>query len=174
MEESHGRKRPTWDEYYMTVALAVASRASCIKIHSGAVIVKDKRILSTGYNGFPPGMKNCFENGQCRKDALGIKWDQKNTGNCFTVHAEVNALLQVAGRDMRGGTLYTVLYPCADCAKNIAGAGISEVVYMRSYKEEGSQTAEIFKQAGITLRKLDYSADDVIGLVKFIAEDKFE
>ncbi len=174
METKHGRDRPTWDDYFMTVALSVASRASCIKIHSGAVIVKDKRILSTGYNGFPPGMESCFEKGECRKDSLGIKWDQKNTGHCFTVHAEVNALLQVAGRDMRGGTLYTVLYPCADCAKNIAGAGIAEIVYLRSYKEKDSQTGEIFKQAGINLRKMDYDSKKVLSLVKFIAEDKFK
>jgi len=173
MEKKHGKERPSWDDYFMTVALGVASRASCLKIHSGAVIVRDKRIISTGYNGFPPGMDSCFERGECRKDALGIKWDQKNTGHCFTVHAEVNALLQVAGTNMKGATLYSVLYPCADCAKNIAGAGIKEVVYLRQYKEKDSQTAEIFKQSGVKLRKLDYDADKVLGLLEFIAKDKF-
>lgn len=166
------RNRPSWDDYFMTVALAVASRASCIKIHSGAVIVKDKRILSTGYNGFPPGIKNCYENQECRKDSLGIKWHEKNTGQCFTVHAEVNALLQTSGQDMRGATLYTVLYPCADCAKNIAGAGIKEVVYLRDYKEVGSPTAEIFKSAGIKLRKMPYDTQKMLELIEFIALDE--
>jgi dCMP deaminase len=173
MDQMGNKKRPDWDEYFMTVALAAASRASCLKIHSGAVIVKNKRILSMGYNGFPSGMKSCFERGECRKDSLGIKWDQKNTGHCFTVHAEVNSLLQVAGRDMRGATLYSVLYPCADCAKNIAGAGIKEVVYLRNYKEKESQTGEIFKQAGIKLRKINYNVIEILDLIKFIAEDKF-
>jgi len=172
METKHERTRPSWDDYFMTVALSVASRASCIKIHTGAVIVKDKRIISTGYNGFPPGMETCFGNGDCRKKRLGIDWTEKNTGHCFTVHAEVNAMIQACGDKMHGGTLYSVLYPCADCAKNMAGAGIKEVVYLRPYKEEDSQTAEIFKQAGIKLRKMDYDTDKMLDLIKFIATDK--
>jgi len=172
METKHGRTRPEWDDYFMNVALAVASRASCIKIHTGAVIVKDKRIVSTGYNGFPPGMKTCFENGVCRKKSLGIDWNEKNSGECFTVHAEVNALIQGNSKDIRGGKLYSVLYPCADCAKNIAGAGIVEVIYLRDYKENGSATAEIFRQAGITLRKMDYDMDGMGKLIKFIATDQ--
>jgi len=174
METKHGRTRPTWDDYFMTVALSVASRASCIKIQTGAVIVKNKRILSTGYNGFPPGMETCFENGECRKKRMGLDWNQKNSGECFTVHAEVNALIQAPGDKIRGGTLYSVLYPCADCAKNIAGAGIKEVVYLRNYKEKGSQTAEIFKLAGISLRKMDYDTKGMMDLINFIATDTRE
>ena len=172
METKHERTRPTWDDYFMNVALAVASRASCIKIHTGAVITKDNRIVSTGYNGFPPGIKTCFERGRCRKRSLGIDWNVKNTGECFTVHAEVNAIIQANPKDMQGGKLYSVLYPCADCAKNIAGAGIKEVIYLRDYKEKGSPTAKIFRQAGIKLRKMNYDLDGMGKLIKFIATDK--
>jgi dCMP deaminase len=173
MESVKGRVRPSWDDYFMTVALAVASRASCIKIQSGAVIVKDNRIVSTGYNGNPKGIKSCFEVGSCRKDLKGIDWGDKNTGNCFAVHAEINSIIYASRKDMDGATLYSVLYPCADCAKAIVGAGIKEVVYLRFYNEKNSQTKEIFDKAGVKVRQLDFEHDKIFDLLKFIATDKF-
>jgi len=173
MDLSHGKERPSWDDYFMTVALAVASRASCIKIHCGAVIVKENRIISTGYNGNPKGIESCFEIGACRKDIKGVDWNEKNTGNCFAVHAEVNAIIYASRKEMEGATLYSVLYPCADCAKAIVGAGVKEVVYLRYYKEKNSQTKEIFDKAGIKVRQLEFEHDKIFDLLKFIATDKF-
>jgi len=173
MEHSKEFSRPTWDDYFMTVALAVASRASCVKIKTGAILVKDKRIISTGYNGHPPGIDSCFVNGGCRKEKKGVKWEEKNTGNCYTVHAEVNALIQTSGENAKGATMYSVLFPCADCAKTIAGAGVKEVVYIRYYHEPDSRTQEIFDLAGIKFRKIDYNAKEVLTMLEQIATDKF-
>jgi len=173
MEHNKEFSRPTWDDYFMTVALAVASRASCVKINGGAVIVKDKRIISTGYNGSPQGIGSCFSLGECRKAKKGVKWEEKNTGNCFAVHAEVNAIIQTSGENMKGATMYSVLFPCADCAKVIVGAGIKEVIYFRNYREQNSQTKEIFDLAGVKLRKMDYDSKEILGKLEHIANDTF-
>jgi dCMP deaminase len=173
MEVINNRARPSWDDYFMTIALAAASRASCIKIHSGAVIVNKNRVISTGYNGYPKGIKSCFDNGFCGKEVKGVNWDEKNTGNCFAVHAEVNAIIYAHRKDMESSILYSVLYPCADCAKTIVGAGIKEVVYLRYYKEKASQTKEIFEKANVIVRKLDFDYEKIFDLLKFIATDNF-
>jgi dCMP deaminase len=145
--------RPSWEESFMFAAYSVATRSSCIHLHTGAVIVKDKRIIAMGYNGAPPGIRNCLEVG-CRKNKKGIKWEERGTGNCRGVHAEVNAMNQIARENLKGTTLYTVYFPCSHCAKAIVASGIIEVVFSKIYKEPDSLTKELFSEAGVKLRKL--------------------
>jgi dCMP deaminase len=147
--------RPSWDESYMFSAISSATRSSCLKIKTGTVIVKDKRIIASGYNGAPPGIDNCLNRG-CRKDEYKENFNHdKGTGNCRGVHAEINAMAQIARENLKGSILYTVFFPCSSCAKAIVGSGIIEVVYMKHYKEPDSLTRELFSEAGIKLRKLD-------------------
>ncbi|MFA5723582.1 MAG: cytidine/deoxycytidylate deaminase family protein [Candidatus Pacearchaeota archaeon] len=146
------QNRPSWDEIFMLSAYESATRASCLHLKTGAVLVKDKRIIASGYNGAPQRNKSCLEIG-CRKDLLGISQDHKRTGNCRGAHAERNAMDQIAREGLKGVTLYTVMFPCSDCAKTIVGNGIVEVVYSMIYKEPDSLTKESFAEAGIKLRE---------------------
>lgn len=152
--EQHEIYRPSWDEMFMFMALGASERGSCKKIKTGAVVVKDKRVIATGYNGAPRGIKNCLERG-CRKEEMGITFEEKGSGHCRGEHAERNAFLQVSCFDSKGGTLYTILHPCEDCAKQIQGAGIREVVYLQNYKEPSKLAQEIFKEGDIYLRKMN-------------------
>jgi dCMP deaminase len=125
--------RPTWDEYFLRIAYAVAERADCRRAKVGCVIVDDrKRIVSTGYNGAPSGDAGCLA-GHCPRGLLtetevppGYNYDE-GPGRCVSIHAEANALLY-AGRDVRGGTLYVTKQPCPTCTKLLRGAGITRVV----------------------------------------------
>jgi len=156
--------RPSWDEYFMMTALLNATRASCEFFKSGAVIVKDKRIIATGYNGAPTGIKNCLELG-CRKKRKGIDLQNKNSGACIGEHAERNALLQISRKDAEGGTMYSVLLPCADCAKQIVGAGIRKVFYNQVYKEPNNLVKEIFEEAGVILENIDIDPQKILEFV---------
>jgi len=140
----------------MLSAYEAATRASCLHIKTGAVIVRDKRIIAAGYNGAPTGIESCLERG-CRKDLLHIPQGQKRTGNCRGAHAERNAMDQIAREDLKGTSLYMVMFPCSDCAKPIVGSGIREVVYSIQYHEPDSLTKELFSEKGIILR--EYSPD---------------
>jgi len=129
-------QRPTWDEYFLIIAQAVATRADCTRRQVGAVIVDtEHRIISTGYNGAPAGDPGCKTAGACPRgrqgtDAVapGSSYDT-GAGSCIAVHAEANALLYADGRATRGATLYCTDQPCDGCARLIAGAGITRVVY---------------------------------------------
>jgi dCMP deaminase len=145
--------RPSWDEYFMMMAEVAATRGNCIKRRVGAVIVVDKQILSTGYNGTPKGIKNCYEGGCPRGAALADSGAA--LGECLGVHAEENAILQAAsyGVSIRGGTLYCTLCPCSYCAKSIINAGIREVVYRESYAMD-EVTRRLFEEAGIKFRNI--------------------
>ncbi|MEM4630781.1 MAG: dCMP deaminase family protein [Candidatus Diapherotrites archaeon] len=144
--------RPTWDEYFMNIAKEVATRSNCIKRKIGAVIVSEKRIVSTGYNGTPRGVKNCNEGGckRCNSFAQsGTKLDE-----CWCSHAEENAIVQAAyhGISTKGATIYTTYNPCLNCSKMIINAGIKEVVYNAEYPL-AENALEMLKQAGIIVRK---------------------
>lgn len=124
---AHGVGRPTWDEYFMTMAHFVATRATCTRRQVGAVIVREKRILTTGYNGSPPGLPHCTDVGCWIVD-----------GHCVrTIHAEQNAIVQAAlhGVSTKGATLYVTAAPCVTCAKLIIAAGIERVVYQEKYTD---------------------------------------
>ncbi len=144
--------RPSWNEIFMMSAYEAATRSSCLTMKTGAVVVKDRRVIASGYNGAPPGIENCLLRG-CRKDGLGVKI--KGTGNCRGAHAERNAMDQIARESLKGTSLYTVFYPCSDCAKEIVGNGVDEVYYSIMYEEPSILTRELFQEAGVKIKELD-------------------
>ncbi len=148
--------RPTWDQYFLDISKVISSRSNCMKRQVGAVIVKDKRIVSTGYNGTPRGVKNCNDGGCARCNSFadsGTKLDE-----CVCSHAEENAIVQAAyhGISIRGGTLYTTYSPCLTCTKMILNAGLVEVVYNEQYPL-GGKPMEMLKEAGVLLRQAKIS-----------------
>lgn len=145
-------ERPDWDTYFMDIAYMVAKRGNCIRRQVAAVIVKDQRLISTGYNGTPRGVKNCFEGG-CARCASDVS-SGSDLGECICSHAEENAITQAAyhGIALRGATLYCTLSPCLICAKMIVNSGIEEVVYEDEY-EFSRQTMSLLKEAGVKCRQ---------------------
>lgn len=146
-------KRPSWDTYFMHIAQVVASRSNCLKRKVAAVVVKDGRIISTGYNGTPRNTKNCFEGGCPRCNTVGPSG--QNLSECFCSHGEENAITQAAyhGIGIKGSTLYTTFSPCLLCTKMIINAGVGEVVYNQEYPLAGPAQA-LLKEAGVSLRKI--------------------
>lgn len=144
--------RPSWDDYFMSIAKVVATRSNCIKRKVAAIIVKDKRIISTGYNGTPRGVRNCNEGGCPRCKAFSESG--KNLGECYCSHGEENAIVQAAyhGISVKGAVLYTTFSPCLICTKMIINAGIAEVVYNAEYPLAGEAFA-LLKEAGVIVRK---------------------
>lgn len=141
--------RYTWDEYFMAICDTVGERGTCDRGRSGAVIVKDKRIVSTGYVGSPVGLPHCDEVGHEFKDT--IHEDGHISKHCVrTTHAEQNAICQAArfGTAIDGGTLYCKMTPCYTCAKMIINAGIKRVVAQKDY-HAGEDTKRVFGEAGI-------------------------
>ncbi|MBN2478332.1 AAA family ATPase [Candidatus Micrarchaeota archaeon] len=154
LNEQYRPDRPTWDNYFMNIAKEVASRSNCIKRKVAAVIVKDKRIISTGYNGTPRGTKNCNEGGCPRCNAFTESG--KNLDECFCSHGEENAIVQAAyhGVSVKGGTIYTTFSPCLYCTRMIINSGIEEVVYNSKYPM-GDSPFKLLKEAGIKVRSLE-------------------
>lgn len=143
-----------WDKRFMEMTALVASWSSCFQDnrHIGAVIVKDKRVMTTGYNGAPSGVENCVEKGECLRRKLNIASGTRHE-LCYAVHAEQNAILQAARQGIRveGATLYCTHQPCVICAKMIINAGIARVVYKEGYPDEFS--LELLQEAGVKLEK---------------------
>lgn len=146
--------RPSWDEYFMEIVNVVKKRSTCIRRQVGALIVMDKRILSTGYNGAPIGLKHCEEVG-CLREKLGVPSGQRHE-LCRALHAEQNAIVQAAnsGISIKGATIYVTDQPCVLCAKMIINAGIKRVVFSGDYPDKLS--TEMLKEAGIELIKFDF------------------
>lgn len=147
MEKIEKITRPSWDEYFMKLAWLVAERSTCVRHHVGAVIVRDKRILTTGYNGAAAGTKDCLELG-CLRNELNIPSGTRHE-ICRAIHAEQNAIIQAGthGININGGTLYCTHSPCILCAKMIANAKIKRVVMSIEYPDETFKN--LFKEAGI-------------------------
>ena len=146
------KNRPDWDEYFMNIAKVVASRSNCMKRHVAAVIVKDKRIISTGYNGTPRGVTNCSEGGCPRCNQFvegGTRLDE-----CLCSHGEENAIVQAAyhGINIKDASLYTTFAPCLMCTKMIINAGIKEVVYNIDYPLNNTALS-LYKEVAIKLRQ---------------------
>lgn len=143
-----------WDKRFMELADTVASWSSCFQENRqvGAVIVKNKRILTTGYNGAPSGVLNCKERGECLRRKLNIASGTR-AELCYAVHAEQNAIIQAAklGVSIDGATLYCTHQPCVICAKMIINSGISRVVYENGYPDDFS--LDLFNQSGVTVEK---------------------
>ena len=151
MNEEH-YIRPSWDEYFMEVANAVAKRATCDRGRSGCVIARDKQILVTGYVGSPRGLSHCDEVGHLLKQVTHE--DGRVSQHCMrTVHAEQNAICQAArlGIGLAGATLYCHMTPCRTCAMLIINCGIVRVVCQRKY-HDGGDTEKMFEQAGVRLQ----------------------
>ena len=145
--------RPSWDEYFIKIAALVAERSTCLRHHVGAIIVKDRRILTTGYNGAPAGLPDCLELG-CLRNQLKIPSGERHE-ICRAIHAEQNAIIQAGkyGQDINGGTIYCTHSPCIVCAKMIVNAGIKRFVTYMDYPDVGG-VRELLKEAGVELAKV--------------------
>lgn len=140
--------RLSWDEYFMQMAELTAKRSTCLRRQVGAVIVKDRHIIATGYNGAPRGLKHCEEKGGCLRQQLGVPSGQRHE-LCRALHAEQNAIIQAAtlGQSIEDGTIYVTHQPCVICAKMIINAGIKCIVVREAYPDE--MATEILDEAGI-------------------------
>ncbi|MBW2038673.1 MAG: cytidine/deoxycytidylate deaminase family protein [Deltaproteobacteria bacterium] len=143
--------RPSWDEYFMEITRLVASRSTCLRRQVGAVIVKDKKILTTGYNGAPSGLAHCLDVG-CLRDKLGIPSGQRHE-LCRGLHAEQNAIIQAAyhGVSIKGATLYCTNLPCIICTKMIINAGITRVVYEQGYADPLAR--QLWEESKVVIEK---------------------
>lgn len=150
--------RPSWDRYFLDLCEAVSKRATCDRGKNGCVIVKDRRILSTGYVGSPAGLPHCDEAGHDMRKVLDSKGNA--TQHCVrTIHAEQNALIQAAkfGTALDGATLYCKMTPCRTCAMLIINAGIKRVVCEKRYHDD-KESIEMFNHVGV---KIDVLSDEV-------------
>lgn len=140
-------QRPCWDEYFIQIAKLVATRSTCLRRQVGALLVKERNILATGYNGVPTGITHCDVTG-CLRDQLNVPSGERHE-LCRGLHAEQNAIIQAArhGANIAGSTLYCTDSPCIICTKMLINAGVVEVVYMRGYPDKLS--LEMLAEAGI-------------------------
>lgn len=149
-----------WDHRFMEMAQLVSTWASCYQEERkvGAVIVKDKRVMTTGYNGAPAGVSTCVERGECLRKKLGIPSGTRHE-MCYAVHAEQNAIIQAAklGVNIDGSTLYCTHQPCILCAKMIVNAGIMRVVYHSGYPDDFA--LDIFKEARVLVERYSKSEE---------------
>jgi dCMP deaminase len=152
MRASGTRERPSWDEYFISIASNVKERSTCLRRRVGAIVVNDRRILATGYNGAPSGFKHCSEVGCVRLDGEVPAGERHEL--CRGIHAEQNAIVQAAafGVCIRNSTLYCTHFPCALCAKMIINAGIRRVVVADDYPDALSKT--LLGEAGIEIHTL--------------------
>ncbi len=139
--------RPSWDEYFMQITALVASRSTCLRRQVGALLVKDKNILATGYNGVPRGISHCDVTG-CLREQLKVPSGERHE-LCRGLHAEQNAIIQAAGHgvNISGATLYCTDSPCIICSKMLINAGVVEIIYGRGYPDQLS--LEMLAESGI-------------------------
>lgn len=149
--------RPSWDQYFMGIAVLVAKRSTCRRRAVGALIVKDKRILSTGYNGAPTGVPHCVDIG-CLREDRGIASGTRHE-LCRGIHAEQNAIIQAAyhGVGIKDASLFCTNLPCSICAKMIINAGIGTIYYLDGYADEMSQ--QFFDEAKIDVVHMKMECD---------------
>lgn len=143
-------ERPSWDEYFMEMAILTSKRSTCLRRQVGAVIVKDRHIIATGYNGAPRGIKHCEERGGCLREKLNVPSGERHE-LCMAVHAEQNAIIQAAtlGQSIEGGVIYVTNQPCVICAKMIINAGISRIVVREGYPDQ--LAIDILGEAGLRI-----------------------
>lgn len=144
--------RPSWDEYFMQIAHIVKTRSTCLRRQVGAVIVKDNRILSTGYNGAPRGLRHCIEVG-CKREELHVPSGERHE-LCRGLHAEQNAIIQAAvfGTPIEGASIYTTVSPCILCTKMIINSGIVRIITSEEYNDVLSN--ELLRESGIEIVKI--------------------
>jgi len=150
--------RPSWESYFMEITQLVAKRSTCTRRSVGAIIVKDKRILSTGYNGAPSGVSHCLDIG-CLREQLNIASGERHE-LCRGIHAEQNAIIQAAlhGVSIRGATLFCTNLPCSICAKMIINAGIKQIVYLSGYADQMS--LDLMEEAGVSVVQSDFGNEE--------------
>ena len=146
-------RRPSWDEYFLQLARQAATRSTCLRRQVGALLVRDKRVLATGYNGAPRGVAHCLDIG-CLREQLGIPSGERQE-LCRAIHAEQNAIIQAAvhGVPIDGATLYCTHQPCILCAKMLINCGVREIHYLEGYPDELSLA--MFAEAGVAVVKED-------------------
>lgn len=144
-------ERPSWDQYFMDITNLVATRSSCLRRQVGAILVKDRNILATGYNGVPSGIKHCASLG-CLREKLNVPSGERHE-LCRGLHAEQNAIIQAAkhGTNIDGATLYCTTMPCIICTKMIINAGITDVIYAEGYADELAR--EMIAETNIRVRQ---------------------
>jgi dCMP deaminase len=144
--------RKSWDDYFMSIADLVAERSTCMRRHVGAVLVKDRRIVATGYNGAPSGISHCSDAG-CLREQLKIPAGERHE-ICRGTHAEQNAIIQAAtfGANISGSSIYTTHQPCFICTKMLINAHITKIVYREEYPDD--LAIRMLKEAGIPFVKL--------------------
>ena len=146
-------QRISWDEYFMAQSHLLSLRSTCSRLSVGATIVKDKRIVSGGYNGSIKGDEHCID--------VGCKVVE---GHCVrTIHAEINAILQCSkfGVGTEGATIYVTHFPCLNCTKSIIQAGIKEICYANDYRNN-EYAPELLEKSGVVVRKIDYDVNNVV------------
>jgi dCMP deaminase len=145
--------RPTWDHYFIDITHLVATRSTCLRRQVGALLVKDRNILATGYNGTPSGIRHCEETG-CLREQLKVPSGERHE-LCRGLHAEQNAIIQAArhGVNIDGSTLYCTTMPCIICTKMLINAGIKRIVYEEGYGDDLAR--EMVAEAGIEISRFD-------------------
>lgn len=151
--DTHGDRRQSWDAYFLDLARTTATRATCIRRKHGAVIVRDRRIVSTGYNGGPSGYDHCTD-GACPR-ALSDATQGHDYDRCIAIHAEANALLFSGPMERSNATIYSTGAPCFGCAKLIANSGLGEVVADGGRYEGWEETRKFLLDTGVRVRLLD-------------------
>lgn len=147
------KTRISWDDYFMKMAYLASERSTCLRRSVGAIIVKEKKVMATGYNGAPKDTENCLDRGYCLRDKMGIPSGERHE-LCRGAHAEGNAIAQAAqfGIPVNGATVYCTNFPCVFCTKMIINAGISELVYEQGYPDELSK--ELLEESNVKIRKV--------------------
>lgn len=162
MSEERKHYRPSWDDYFMAIVKIIATRGTCDRLYTGAVLVKNNRIISSGYNGSPPGLPHCHDAGHLLEDSHCVR----------TIHGEHNALLQAAvqgGTSTVGSTLYTKYNPCIHCAKYIVACGVTRVVIGKIYRN--TVTIDYLKDAGIQVDIYKENSEWDDELLQIFSED---
>ncbi len=146
-------ERPSWNQYFMSITRMVATRSTCLRRHVGAILVKEKRILATGYNGAPAGLKHCIEVG-CLREKASIPSGTRHE-LCRALHAEQNVIVQAAyhGISIAGSTLYCTNKPCVICSKMLINAGIERIYFDEDYKDDLADA--MLEEAGIELMRFE-------------------
>lgn len=150
-------QRPSWDHYFMDITSLVATRSTCMRRQVGAILVKERNILATGYNGVPSGITHCDVQG-CQREKLNVPSGQRHE-LCRGLHAEQNSIIQAArhGINIDGSTLYCTTMPCIICTKMLINAGIKAIIYAEGYPDESAR--EMISETGITVIHFTYGMD---------------
>ncbi|OGL40101.1 MAG: cytidine deaminase [Candidatus Schekmanbacteria bacterium RIFCSPHIGHO2_02_FULL_38_11] len=151
--------RPSWNEYFMEIALLVRKRSTCIRRQIGCVIVSDKKIMATGYNGAPSGLRHCLDMG-CLREKMGIPSGQRHE-LCRALHAEQNAIIQAAisGINIKGSTIFCTHFPCSLCAKMLINVKASKIYYIEGYPDDLSKS--LFYESNIPTEKIDIPIEEI-------------